>query len=262
MKNKILTFSSVIGVMLFVFTLFSCDTQNKTTSKNTDMTHSAQNSLDYDGIYRGTIPCADCEGIKATVYLMRDQTFKTVYDYLGKEAEPFETTGKFSWNKEGNSITLQAGKEKTSYFVGENTLTQLDQNGEKMTGELAQKYILTKDNYRILNRKWKLAELMGKPVTNSQTMEKEAYIQFIDKDNSYSAYAGCNRMSGSFAVESYNRLKLGMGISTMMACQNMTIENELSKVLSTADSFQIDGNNLVLIKGRMAPLAKFIAPVN
>lgn len=261
MKNKISTFASAIGVMLFAFTLFSCDAQNNTI-KNADMTHSAQTSLDYDGVYRGTIPCADCEGIKATVYLMRDQTFKTVYDYLGKEAQPFETTGKFTWNKEGNTVTLISGNTKTSYFVGENTLTQLDQSGNKITGNLASKYILTKDNYKILHRKWKLVELMGQPVTNSQTMDKDAFIQFIDKDNRYTAYAGCNTMSGSFATESYNRLKLGMGISTMMACQDMTIENGLSKVLSTADSFQIDGNDLVLIKGRMAPLARFVAPVN
>ena len=248
--------------MLFALTLFSCDAQNNSPSKNSDLTHSAKTSLDYDGIYRGTIPCADCEGIKATVYLMRDKTFKTIYDYLGKEAEPVEIKGKFTWNKEGNSITLQSGKDKSIYFVGENTLTQLDQDGKKMTGELASKYILTKDNYKILNRKWKLVELMGKPLDNSQTMDKDAYIQFNDNDNRYTAYAGCNTVSGSFATESYNRLKLGMGISTMMSCQNMTIESEMNKVLSTADSFQVDGNNLVLIKGRMAPLAKFVAPVN
>ena len=250
-----------IALFVFAATFMSCEAQKSATANNPDPAHSAQNSLDYDGIYRGTIPCADCEGIKATVYLMRNNTFKTVYEYLGKVVEPFETTGKFTWNKDGNTVTLTSGNDKTSYFVGENTLTQLDQNGKKMTGALASKYILSKDNYRILHRKWKLIELMGKRVTTSETMNKEAFIQFSDQENRYTAYAGCNSMSGSFSTEAGNKIALGMGISTMMACENMSIERELSKVLSTADYFQVDGNFLILMEG-ITVLARFVAPVN
>lgn len=250
-----------IGVSLFVLALFSCEPQKNSTAVVTD-DHNAQNALNYDGIYRGTLPCADCEGIKTTVYLMRDHTFKTVNAYLGKESEPLETTGKFTWNKEGNTVNLKAANEQIQYLVGENTLTQLDQKGNKMVGEMASKFVLTKGNYAILHRKWKLVELMGKPVTGSETMKKDAFIQFSDTDNRYSASAGCNTISGTFTTESLNRLKLGLGISTMMACGDMTLENELKKVLETADSFQINANNLTLAKGRMAPLAKFISPVN
>ena len=264
MKNKVFNFKIgfPIAFILLAFTLFSCDAQKSTTATNSNPDHSAKNALDYDGIYRGTIPCADCEGIKATVYLMRNNTFKTVYEYLGKDNVPFETSGKFTWNKEGNTVMLKSGNEKTSYFVGENTLTQLNQDGSKITGALASKYMLTKDNYNILNRKWKLVELLGKPVNNSMTMNKDAFIQFSDKENRYSAFAGCNTISGNFKTESFNRLKLSMGISTMMSCENMTLENELKEVLNTADGFQFDGQNLILIRAKMSPLAKFVAPVN
>ena len=250
-----------IALFVFAATFMSCEAQKSATANNQDPAHSTQNSLDYDGIYRGTIPCADCEGIKATVYLMRNNTFKTVYEYVGKDVKPFESRGNFTWNEEGNTVTLKSTNDATSYFVGENALTQLDQNGKKMTGALASKYILSKDNYRILHRKWKLIELMGKRVTASETMNKEAFIQFSDQENRYTAYAGCNSMSGSFTTEAGNQLKLGMGISTMMACENMTVERELSKVLSTADHFQVDGNFLVLMEGTTA-IAKFVAPVN
>lgn len=260
MKIKISHFVSTVVMILFAFTLLSCNVKQIGTVTNPTPGDTSQNSLDYDGIYRGTIPCADCEGIKATVYLMRNNTFKTVYEYLGRDVKPFETSGTFTWNEEGNTVTLKSANDATSYFVGENTLTQLDQDGKKMTGTLASKYILSKDNYRILHRKWKLIEIDGKSIT-SQSMKKEAYIQFSHIDNRYSAYAGCNTMSGTFATESNNRLKLGRGMSTLMACQDMTIEKELSKVLSTADRFQIDGNHLVLLKGEIS-LAKFVAPVN
>ena len=61
-----------IALFVFAATFMSCEAQKSATANNPDPAHSAQNSLDYDGIYRGTIPCADCEGIKATVYLMRN----------------------------------------------------------------------------------------------------------------------------------------------------------------------------------------------
>ncbi|QDP85615.1 META domain-containing protein [Chryseobacterium sp. SNU WT5] len=262
MKNKILKrlTSIPVATLFLLFVLYSCKVQNTEVSPIPDPAHTAQNSLDYDGIYRGTIPCADCEGIKATVYLMRNNTFKTVYEYLGRDVKPFETSGNFTWNEEGNTVSLKSANDVTSYFVGENTLTQLDQEGKKMTGALASKYVLSKDNYSILHRKWKLIELDGKSST-SQSMQKEAYIQFSDTDNRYSANGGCNTMSGTFATESNNRLNLGVGMSTLMACQDMTMEKELSKVLSTADRFQIDGNHLVLLKGERS-LAKFVAPVN
>lgn len=264
MNKNILNFKIAfpITLMLFVFTLFSCEAQNNGKPTNPYPADNAQNALDYDGIYRGTIPCADCEGIKTTVYLMRNNTFKTIQEYLGKEDATFERSGKYTWNEAGNTVTLQTGNEKSIYFVGENTLTQLNQDGSKVMGVLAANYILTKDNYSILNRKWKLVELLGKPITNAQTGNENAVIQFSDKENRFSATAGCNIISGNFTTESYNRLKLSMGISTMKSCENMEIENHLKEVLNTADGFQIDGQNLILIRAKMAPLAKFVAPVN
>ena len=259
---KSLMTSFPVAALLLGLTLFSCDAQKTTTVNNADLDHTAQIALDWDGIYRGTLPCADCEGIKSTFYLMRNNTFKTINQYLGKEEASFETSGTFTWNKEGNTVTLTSANDKASYFVGENTLTLLGQDGKKNTGSLAPHYMLTKDNYRILNRKWKLVELLGQPVNTQETMRKAAFIQFVDQDNRYSASAGCNMISGNFRTESYNRLKLSMGMSTQMACENMKLENELLEVLNTADQFQIDGQHLILIKGKRAPLAKFVAPVN
>lgn len=257
MKKQLLILSS--GILFSFLLLMSCSTQKS--AKPIESTDNSQTSLDWDGIYRGTLPCADCSGIKTTVYLMRDQTFKMVSEYLGKDGQPFETKGKFSWNSAGNTVTLNSGNGKDIFFVGENTLTKLDASGNKITSALAPKYILTKGNYSILNKKWRLIELMGKPVVASSTT-KEAFIQFLDSENRYSASAGCNTLNGSFSTEGFNRIIFGQGMSTMMACPDMTMETELARVLKTADSFQVNGDELVLIKGRMAPLAKFKIPMN
>ncbi len=40
-----------------------------------DAAHNAQNSLDWAGIYQGTLPCADCGGIETELTLNADGTY-------------------------------------------------------------------------------------------------------------------------------------------------------------------------------------------
>lgn len=107
-------------------------------------THNSRNSLDYKGTYRGEIPAADAAGIIVSVTLS-DSTYVKTMKYIGKGDETFENKGKYTWNNEGNIVTLhEAGEDPDMYMVGENTLTMLDRDGNKITGDLADKYILKK----------------------------------------------------------------------------------------------------------------------
>jgi copper homeostasis protein (lipoprotein) len=111
-----------------------------------DNAHTAQNALDWNGMYKGVVPCADCEGIETVLVLNTDNTYLLRTTYLGKgDAAPVERTGTLTWNAAGNTVIL-AGIENApnQYFVGENALTQLDMTGNKITGQLAEKYILAK----------------------------------------------------------------------------------------------------------------------
>jgi hypothetical protein len=54
-------------------------------------------------------------------------------------------TGSFAWNSDGNSITLIGIKNAPSvYYVGENKLMQADMDGKRISGALADKYVLIK----------------------------------------------------------------------------------------------------------------------
>ncbi|MCH7415403.1 copper resistance protein NlpE [Belliella sp. R4-6] len=108
--------------------------------------HTALNSLDYMGIYKGVLPCADCEGIQTTVELGSGNSYTKKVIYLGKDdQEVIETSGTFSWNEGGNTITLNEEEEPNQYFVGENILFHLDMEGNRIEGELAEKYQLNKE---------------------------------------------------------------------------------------------------------------------
>lgn len=105
--------------------------------------HNAKSSLDYKGTYSGKVPTASGEGMIVSITL-EDSTYVKKTEYVGKKGTS-EDKGKYTWNTEGNTVILDGIKDAPShYFVGENTLTQLDMEGKKITGELADQYILRK----------------------------------------------------------------------------------------------------------------------
>ena len=76
---------------------------------------------------------------------------------MGKSVDLYEHSGEYSWNKKKDIILFDDIKNSPNqYFVGENTLIQLDMKGKKITGKLASKYILVKISE--LNKKRKALE--------------------------------------------------------------------------------------------------------
>ena len=106
----------------------------------------SETSLDWDGVYVGTTPCANCEGIETELTLGKDKTFVLKTKYIGKGAEKINTEkGTFSWDGSGSVIVLNGLEHKPNqYKVGENHLVQMDMQGKIVEGSLASKYILQK----------------------------------------------------------------------------------------------------------------------
>lgn len=107
----------------------------------------------------------------------------------------------------------------------------------------------------ITDKKWILTELQGKPVAD-RINGKEPYLQLQKNGSRYSAHGGCNGMGGTYQIIKENKILFSLGASTLMACENMEIEQGLSHVLKTADHYSVEGNALILGKGS-APLARF-----
>jgi len=252
-------------IAIVAVVLSNCQTQKNASTNQAneamgkrDAAHTSQNTIDWDGIYRGLLTCADCEGIQTTIYLKKDFSFITKTKYLGKSDSVYEATGKFKWNDQGNTVVCTSADKTSSsqYFVAENYLTQLDIDGNKITGEIASRYILTKANYAILEKYWKLVELNGRAVSVDTTFKKEPHVIFNDS-NRLTGNGGCNSISGEHKIEGFNSISISKMISTKMACPNMDLEQEFLDALQNADNFNVVGDMLVLNKARMAPLARF-----
>ncbi len=113
-----------------------------TTAAAPDM-HTAETSLDYLGTYEGTLPAADCPGIRTTLTLNPDGSYNLHLKYIDRDTE-FDEWGRFT--VEANLLTLypDEGEPTDSYRVEENRLRMLDAEKQPVTGALAENYVLQK----------------------------------------------------------------------------------------------------------------------
>lgn len=150
MMNK-----TLIATLLCCCALTACSKPTQNVELNTATTeaqvasstkiNSAHNALDWAGDYQSTLPCADCEGIKTQLSLNVDSTYTMTETYLGKSDDhPFKSSGKFSFDHTGSIITLDQHGDLRKFFIAENQLYALDQEGKKIEGNLSEYYILKK----------------------------------------------------------------------------------------------------------------------
>jgi heat shock protein HslJ len=214
----------------------------------------ARNNLEWAGTYIGLLPCADCPGIETRLTLDKKGAYTLIEKYIGHDDTPFETKGTFQWSALGNTVTLTdaRSKEVSHYAVAEGQLTKLDNESNVITGEHAADYILAQVNPLLTGKKWKLAELNGKPVENSQ-----AFL-LLDAAGKTSGNLGCNTFTGTYILKIGNRIRFSKLAATLKMCVNMETENNLKKVFEVADSYSVSDSELILNRARMAPLAKFV----
>ncbi len=157
MKN-----SSILQAIFFAFFLTACsEPTNKTQgSDGESLIQKQDNSVNgpapemvdtmsessFTGTYSGELPCADCEAIKTSLSLQGDRTFVLNMEYLGSEASDIQVVGTYNYNEQSQVITLENAADGPSKFLYENgKIWQLDQNEDKIKGDLADRYVLTKE---------------------------------------------------------------------------------------------------------------------
>jgi uncharacterized lipoprotein NlpE involved in copper resistance len=106
--------------------------------------HHEHKSQDWPGIYNGLTPCADCIGVKTTLALNKSGSYLLMTQFLGKSEREFVEKGKFAPGEKANILVLtpKTGSTAQQYLVEKDALIQLDSNGNRVAGKLADRYIL------------------------------------------------------------------------------------------------------------------------
>lgn len=226
---------------------------------------SSMNSLDWAGTYTAYMPCADCAGIDTSLILNPDLTWILIARYDTGSENRSESRGQFSWEPDGNHIRLNGVTDAPNrYKVEENRLVQMDMQGNRITGALADKYVLVKSGTApapasLFGLRWQMKQIMGQaPIAPP---DRPIYIEFAPETNSISGFAGCNQFSGTYELLPGNRLHFSQMVSTMMACAGTSSEPEMLNLLPTVDNYTINKGQLSLNRARMAPLMVFEAVI-
>lgn len=217
------------------------------------------NSLDWEGTYEGILPCADCEGVATSISLSQEGKFVKISRYLGKSNREYRQEGSFEWNPAGNTISL-SGVDDTpnKYLVGENQLFHLNSEGNRVTGALADNYVLkkvvSKTDHPLLAAKWVLTDMEKFPEENWNPGEIFVFLE--EESSRLHGYGGCNNFFGVYELKTGNRLELGKIGRTQKYCEDeMQAENYFFAYLEQVRHYQIErdtlefrdeGNKLVL----------------
>lgn len=236
---------------------------NQSTTVQPATSHNSSDSLTWQGGYSGILPCADCQGIDTNIILHNDKTFSLTTRYLGKGDQVFKNSGTFRWNEAGTGIRLQGIADgPDQYQVGENQLIQLDKQGQRIAGDLADQYVLKKKivmpdhtPVAIFTSQWPLTELLGKPVTS-----EPPWLTFEKADGRVTGFSGCNNLVGNAVFDEGGKLRFSQMAGTRKACPDATREMKFLQVLRSTVNYRLNDKTLVLMNAKMVPLATFEKP--
>lgn len=249
--------------ILLIALLIGCESDNGETTSETmqpDM-HNSMIALDWAGTYHGVVPCADCEGIDSKVILSEDLTYQFEQIYLGRSDQVFRSEGTFSWSEDGSRIQLNhlnSNQTPKAYQVGENRLFQLDMDGNRIDGDLADHYVLSKVIDNLSGLQWELIELENTILNADDETMRTPSLQFLSGENRVSGNGGCNQFNGRYNIKSGNKISFTGVVSTKMSCDNMEIESKFFESLERAESYTLNHDTLSLTQSDQMNLARFL----
>ncbi len=99
-------------------------------------------NIPLEGIYKGTLPCADCAGIESRLILNRDKTFIYENTYIDRVDGRFTDRG--SYTVKENIVTIERNNTPVYFLIEKNSLILLGSDLQPAKGKLAPYYILKK----------------------------------------------------------------------------------------------------------------------
>ena len=98
------------------------------------------------GTYEGTLPAADCPGIKTVLTINADSTYELKQDYIDRKDGHDEASGIYKLLSNGVIEITRPSSGETSYYKvrDAHSLIMTDSIGNEPEGAMAKHYVLTK----------------------------------------------------------------------------------------------------------------------
>ena len=152
MKKKLVFMAAVVAALFVV----SCNGKTNGNETSKDSLSVVENDSLANGVaieslvgtYEGTLPAADCPGIKTVLTLNSDSTYQYSADYLERKDGHDEASGIFKVLANNVVEITRPSSGETSYYKVKdaNSIIMTDSLGNEPEGEMAKLYVLTKKN--------------------------------------------------------------------------------------------------------------------
>jgi len=251
-------------------------------AKQADM-HTSQNSLDWAGVYEGVLPCADCPGIKTRLTLSRDGSYELSSLYMDRDTAPRIVRGRFSWQPNGNAITLDAQRGGQQFAVGEGRVALLEAGAAPAWPQPAQRVlklvapVAEAGVQRTLeSHRWTLTAATGAQGQRIDGLPAGTGrpIVFNFAEGRVNIEGGCNRSFGGYQIDADGQLRVGRMASTMIACEPAAMKADavLSELLAEPVKIELapgaepvlrlvtPANAMLTFKGQMTSEARYGPP--
>jgi copper homeostasis protein (lipoprotein) len=218
----------------------------------------------------GTLPCADCPGIRYQVNLNADHTFTSHMTYEERNATR-DDHGR--WELEGKLLVLHGSHNATDKFSvrDADTLRKLDIKGNEIVSPFNYDFKRVPESVpsgsqattdrSIENTHWRLTAL-GHVSVAAGSAQREAFFLLDPANHRVSGSGGCNRLAGSYELNG-EQLKFGPMAGTRMACpEGMDTEQAFLQSLERVSKWKITGQSLELFDSAGKVLAQFKAREN
>jgi len=208
-----------------------------------DPAHNSRNSLDWAGTYEGVLPCADCPGIQTRLTLNRDESYEFRTLYIDRDSAARVVRGRFSWQPNGNAITLEGQHGAQHFVVGEGRVALVPAGAAPTWPQPPQRVLqlvaaapAAGVQRTLESHRWTLTSATGSQGQRIEDLPAGAGrpVVFSFAEGRLNMEGGCNRIFGGYRVDGESRLVLGRMATTMMACEAaaMKVDATLSELLA------------------------------
>ena len=150
MKRKLI-YVAVMAAAIMVSCNGKKTAQNEANNDSTSIADTTVDDENVDlatvaGTYEGTLPAADCPGIKTVLTINADSTYELKQDYIDRKDGHDEASGIYKLLSNGVIEITRPSSGETSYYKvrDAHSLIMTDSIGNEPEGAMAKHYVLTK----------------------------------------------------------------------------------------------------------------------
>ena len=100
----------------------------------------------------------------------------------------------------------------------------------------------------LINKRWKLVELLGEPVVVTEGFAGDPYLTFALRNPKLTGSGGCNRFGCKYSLDG-ERIKLSGFAATKKLCKDaMLVEEPFLRELALISTYKVDGDTMWLLK--------------